>query len=504
MADGLAKTLAGVLGFGLCKMALGVAYLTAMGSVFSNVGFISELSFMTPMLVASLATASLIVLGARRGRLSPGSLKQYPAVLALSLGFLFGGANLLSGLPESALALVCGLLCGFSSTVLNIVWLDVLSAERDVAAPTIQIIGALIVQCILIPLAVDIDRFWAFGPPIVAVFLSALLLSYKRQGMEFPERRIRVPRDLPERRDLTLAYLCVFALVGVVGILHTAVLGSRSEHLVGDVNMWVPLVIATFITLLMALIALRRPHPTSVYRVCLPLLLLPFFGDALGGFVGLVVIVCYDVCGMVFLLYIVDCSRRLDLSAYLLAGAYLGGSALSLLAGLGIGSVLRALSVDYGLSLLTLLAFAAIYPLAGVFMFGLRKIQRRSMTDADESARSGVDVREDASKCESKHEANAFTQGSAEEIQNELRVIDDILESGVEVIAGENGLTRREREILGYLARGRSARYIAEDLVISENTVWAHVKRIYAKTGVHTKQELMSSVEQAALRKRQQ
>ena len=53
MADGLAKTLAGVLGFGLCKTALGVAYLTAMGSVFSNVGFISELSFMTPMLVAS-------------------------------------------------------------------------------------------------------------------------------------------------------------------------------------------------------------------------------------------------------------------------------------------------------------------------------------------------------------------------------------------------------------------------------------------------------------------
>ena len=58
----------------------------------------------------------------------------------------------------------------------------------------------------------------------------------------------------------------------------------------------------------------------------------------------------------------------------------------------------------------------------------------------------------------------------------------------------------REREILGYLARGRSARYIAEDLVISENTVWAHVKRIYAKTGVHTKQELMSAVERMASR----
>lgn len=505
MADGLAKTLAGVLGFGLCKTALGVAYLTAMGSVFSNVGFISELSFMIPMLVASLATASLIVLGTRRGRLSPGSLKQYPAVLALSLGFLFGGANSLPGLPDGALALICGLLCGFSSTVLNAAWLDALSAEQDAAAPTVQIIGALIVQCALIPLVVGVDRFWSYGLPIAAVCLSALLLAYKKRGMAFPARCALVPDDSSKRRDLVLAYLCVFVLVGVVGILHTAVLGSQSEHLVGDVNMWVPLAVATLVTLLMALIALRRPHPTSVYRICLPLLLvvlslLPFFGDALGGLVGLVVIVCYDVCGMVFLLYIVDCSRRLDLSAYLLAGAYLGGSALFLLVGLGIGGVLRALSVDYGLSLLTLLAFAAIYPLAGVFMFGLRKIHRRSTTDADDGARNEIDVRKGASKCEGKHEANVFTQGSAEEIQNETRAIDDILESGVEIIADENGLTRREREILGYLARGRSARYIAEDLVISENTVWAHVKRIYAKTGVHTKQELMSAVERMASR----
>lgn len=69
-------------------------------------------------------------------------------------------------------------------------WLDVLSAERDVAAPTIQIIGALIVQCVLIPLAVGVDRFWAFGAPIVAVCLSALLLAYKKRGMVFPARNI--------------------------------------------------------------------------------------------------------------------------------------------------------------------------------------------------------------------------------------------------------------------------------------------------------------------------
>lgn len=159
MAHGLAKTLAGIFGFGFCKAALGVAYLTAMGSVISSVGFISELSFMVPMLVASFATASLIVLAVRKCRLPPGSLGQYPATVALSLGFLTGGMNLLSVFPNGATALLCGLLCGFSSTVLNAVWLDAFSAERDAASSAIQIIGGLVVQCSLIPLVAAADHF---------------------------------------------------------------------------------------------------------------------------------------------------------------------------------------------------------------------------------------------------------------------------------------------------------------------------------------------------------
>lgn len=47
---------------------------------------------------------------------------------------------------------------------------------------------------------------------------------------------------------------------------------------------------------------------------------------------------------------------------------------------------------------------------------------------------------------------------------------------------------------MGYLAEGRSVRYIAETLVISENTAWTHAKRIYAKTGTHGKQEVIDLV----------
>jgi HD-GYP domain-containing protein (c-di-GMP phosphodiesterase class II) len=44
-------------------------------------------------------------------------------------------------------------------------------------------------------------------------------------------------------------------------------------------------------------------------------------------------------------------------------------------------------------------------------------------------------------------------------------------------------LTPREREVLGYVARGLSNREIAERLVLSEKTVRNHVERTYAKIG---------------------
>ncbi|MDR2587647.1 MAG: helix-turn-helix transcriptional regulator [Coriobacteriales bacterium] len=55
-------------------------------------------------------------------------------------------------------------------------------------------------------------------------------------------------------------------------------------------------------------------------------------------------------------------------------------------------------------------------------------------------------------------------------------------------------LSKRETEILALLIRGRSAPYIAETEFISLNTVKTHMKRLYTKTGVHNKEELLDIV----------
>lgn len=67
MANGFSDRVLGAAGFGLCKAAISVAYITAMGSVSSSVGFVSELDFMFTMNAASFVTAFAVLLLVGRG-----------------------------------------------------------------------------------------------------------------------------------------------------------------------------------------------------------------------------------------------------------------------------------------------------------------------------------------------------------------------------------------------------------------------------------------------------
>ena len=63
--------------------------------------------------------------------------------------------------------------------------------------------------------------------------------------------------------------------------------------------------------------------------------------------------------------------------------------------------------------------------------------------------------------------------------------------------SSERGLSPRETEVFEVLVKGRSAPFIRDELCISLNTVTSHIKHIYAKLGVHTRQELINLVDQA-------
>lgn len=60
------------------------------------------------------------------------------------------------------------------------------------------------------------------------------------------------------------------------------------------------------------------------------------------------------------------------------------------------------------------------------------------------------------------------------------------------IMAKRYALSPRETEILGYLIEGRSAPFIRDELHISKGTVDTHVRHIYEKTGVSSKQDLIT------------
>ena len=71
----------------------------------------------------------------------------------------------------------------------------------------------------------------------------------------------------------------------------------------------------------------------------------------------------------------------------------------------------------------------------------------------------------------------------------------DLRKQRCDELGSRCGLTPRETEIMFLLSQGRDAVFIAETLFLSRNTVKSYQKTVYAKLGVHSKQEVIDLVQ---------
>ena len=83
-----------------------------------------------------------------------------------------------------------------------------------------------------------------------------------------------------------------------------------------------------------------------------------------------------------------------------------------------------------------------------------------------------------------------FTEGDFSNL-SEIVTRTDSFEDRCKALVGHYGLSAREAEILPFILKGRTSERISQELFISKSTVETHLRRIYAKAGVHSRQELI-------------
>lgn len=113
--------------------------------------------------------------------------------------------------------------------------------------------------------------------------------------------------------------------------------------------------------------------------------------------------------------------------------------------------------------------------------------ERRELTGRPAGARDAADTAIESTQSEAASLSEQLSSASIEEACDEL--------------AERHGLSPREREVLGYLVRGRSLPYIREQLVLSKNTIDTHAKNLYRKLDVHSRQELIDLVDNVGLQR---
>lgn len=68
------------------------------------------------------------------------------------------------------------------------------------------------------------------------------------------------------------------------------------------------------------------------------------------------------------------------------------------------------------------------------------------------------------------------------------------LQRQVDELASRYGVSERESEVMLYIVQGYSYKATASELGITEGTVQSHIKRLYVKLDVHSRQELIETV----------
>ncbi len=439
-----------------------------------------------------LCTVLILVVLSIRERVD--NLQSYQQALAIVLGVLLAvGVGLFyvafyllapGSVFRTSCVVVSGALLGLSSGAFYALWQAYYTSEgasRTALYIPLSAVTSAVLAFVMRPLSLAGTIVFA---AVVFPVLATISLRKALAEIVLPAQ-YKAPRLRKVMADLWRPVVCVssvaFVWKFISGILENASASVFFEALVGFAA-------AALIIALIELFSDRGFRVLGSYQMLFPLMLLVlplpvFFG---GEYYSLLLVILMFGFETVNLLLIITCAvyannrevQAIPVYALCLCPVYLAmilGDLLSTY----LGAPFAAGTVSVGG-----IMFVGLYVLSATMFVVSWANGRASMQPVAAAEERPVEATQKVSEEQTEPSLLSGDSGVSRPSPQDF-------ESKLALMATENPLSNREVEIAALIARGHSAASIARRLYISENTVRGHVKNVYRKLEIHSKQQLI-------------
>lgn len=446
-------------------------------------------------------------------------------VFASATPIFVGSASLIAAmyLPSMTfiLVLVGGVLLGVGCAGFFILWQRFFASQDAEKGNLSLIIGTGIAAFIYFALYAIPIAVTAFLIPLIFVPLCGLCVTLSSRIMNFDQPMFEdIPKEHPKVylraiKDYWRSALCVGALGFTSGVIRAIALTDPTVgHIVNITSM-----IGAFISSCVLVILWRRFSfhfdMKSAFRFIFPFIVtaftvLPFLGNQFLDIFAGATYMLFAFATMIMMIQAAQASRDRGINPVFIYGFF--GGLVYCLQSLGfISGYFSGIMEHYGLQQLAIVALVSVWFLS-ITLFIVRgrnkPLKAQPLATADfvefialeQPSRSSSKIPDNRENAYTKNQIRTTTESevvanidsSISENDPYTRILRDRISKQCAAIQKSFLLSAREAEVMELMARGNSVSHIAESLVVSENTVRTHSKRIYTKLGIHKRQELLA------------
>jgi DNA-binding CsgD family transcriptional regulator len=438
-------------------------------------------------------------------------------VLGISCGplLMLGSMGLIAPLylPEFTLSLVLvgGIFLGVGSAGFFMLWQRVFASQDAERGNLFLIVGtgysALIYGVLhLIPIAVA-----AFTIPLIFVPLCGLCLVLATRTVDIRQPMFEdVPQQHPHVymqviRNNWRSTLCVGSFGFTSGIARALAIEDPSMGLVVNfASMGGALISALVLIFLWQRYSFKFDTVLS-FRIIFPLivtsfLLFPFIGAPYLRIFAGAMYMFFTFATMIMMIQCAQTSRDQGIAPIFIYGFY-GGIVYALQSVGFLTGYLSAPFVNKGFEQYAIIALLAVWFLA-ITLYLVRGNFRRHDSEVlvQTSSIEFIALKPNDEKVQKLPGLASLPTSQRTPVWVEpavnARAFRDRISKQCALIARHYRLTTREAEVMEFIARGNSVAHIAETLVVSENTIRTHSKRLYVKLDIHKRQDLLALLEE--------